>query len=125
VTTEYDFWKLLEENPDDYQTRLIFADWLQDRNDDRAEGMRALGLLRLRPLPSLAGTFGWCCLEMYKDLRSQAVCDLPTDWYALLPGTPHRACTPFPNRPVAEGLAALAFTRLPPERRTALLESGL
>jgi uncharacterized protein (TIGR02996 family) len=49
MTTEYDFQKALDENPEDWQTRLVFADWLQDRDDPRAEGYRALGTSRLAP----------------------------------------------------------------------------
>jgi uncharacterized protein (TIGR02996 family) len=47
--TEEDFHKLLDANPDDHHTRLVFADWLQERNDPRAEGYRALVQLKKRP----------------------------------------------------------------------------
>ena len=43
VTTEDDFQRALDKNPDDWQTRLVFADWLEERDDPRAEGYRALG----------------------------------------------------------------------------------
>jgi uncharacterized protein (TIGR02996 family) len=143
MTAEDDFWELLEENPDDYQTRLIFADWLQDRNDDRAEGMRALGRTRLRPLKCgfsdegfyyivgnydrirslIAGVRDW-------DQYSWKECVLPADWFLVCPktdfwdsGSDHWRC--YQTQRKAETAAALAFTRLPPERRTALLEGGL
>ena len=49
MTTEDDFQAALDTNPGDWQTRLVFADWLQERDDPRAEGYRALGLLRRAP----------------------------------------------------------------------------
>src|SRR5262249_14717448 len=45
VTTEDEFQQLLDANPEDRQTRLVFADWLQERNDPRAEGGRAIAVL--------------------------------------------------------------------------------
>ncbi len=53
MTTEDDFQAALDANPDDWQTRLVFADWLDERGDARAEGYRALGANRLRPLQDL------------------------------------------------------------------------
>jgi uncharacterized protein (TIGR02996 family) len=49
MTTEDDFQNWLDEHPDDHHTRLVFADWLQERGDPRAEGYRALGRLRRWP----------------------------------------------------------------------------
>src|SRR4051812_46727360 len=42
VTTEEDFHALLEAHPDDHSTRLILADFLDDRGDPRGPGYRAL-----------------------------------------------------------------------------------
>lgn len=39
----------LDANLIDHDTRLVYADWLQDRDDPRAAGYRALGLLRRFP----------------------------------------------------------------------------
>src|SRR5204863_136709 len=49
VTTEDDFQNALDADPADWQTRLVFADWLQERGDVRAEGYRALGRTRFYP----------------------------------------------------------------------------
>ncbi len=49
MTTEDDFQAALDANPNDYQTRLVFSDWLQERDDPRWEGYKAMGLWRLRP----------------------------------------------------------------------------
>ena len=43
MTTEDDFQAALDANPNDWQTRLVFADWLDERGDVRASGYRALG----------------------------------------------------------------------------------
>ena len=58
MTTEEDFQKALDANPDDWQTRLVFADWLQDRDDPRADGYRALAVLRVAPYAEESGK-GW------------------------------------------------------------------
>lgn len=50
MTTEDDFQTALDANPTDWQTRLVFADWLQDRGDPRAAGYRLLGQLRVHPI---------------------------------------------------------------------------
>lgn len=49
MTSEDDFQAQLDANPDDWQTRLVFADWLDERGDPRAGGYRALGFHRWRP----------------------------------------------------------------------------
>lgn len=42
------FWDHLETHPEDSTCRLVFADWLQERGDPRAEGLRVLGRLGKR-----------------------------------------------------------------------------
>lgn len=49
MTTEDDFQSKLDADPTDWQTRLVLADYLDERDDRRAAGYRALGQLRLRP----------------------------------------------------------------------------
>jgi uncharacterized protein (TIGR02996 family) len=58
VTTEDDFQSALDKNPHDWQTRLVFADWLQEHNDPRAEGYRIMGTLRLYTALSIDG-YAW------------------------------------------------------------------
>ena len=85
MTTEDDFQKRLDASPEDWQTRLVFADWLQDQGDPRAEGYRALGALRR---VALVGT-------LYREGQAVYLCELPgrryaggpflpEDWYALV-----------------------------------------
>ncbi len=52
MTDEDAFQAHLDANPEDHVTRLVFADWLQDHGDPRAEGYRALGALRRSPVRS-------------------------------------------------------------------------
>lgn len=40
MTTEGDFWKAIRKDPGDEVTRKVFADWLEDRGDDRATLLR-------------------------------------------------------------------------------------
>lgn len=147
MTTEDDFQKQLDANPKEWQTRLVFADWLQERGDPRAEGYRALGVLRLLPLTS--GTAvrdatarqarlllpltsktvphsAWFASKARWDGSSNA---LPEDWFVALAAhleltedhgsflPPVETC----SRREAEDAAALAFTKLPDERRAELL----
>jgi uncharacterized protein (TIGR02996 family) len=123
VTTEDDFRTTLDANPEDWQTRLVYADWLQDRGDPRAEGYRALGTLRRWPRK-----FGTNRFRFYKpDEWLTGPDDLPADWW--------NAAEPKKNfkggdavgalwnrsRSNVEDAAALAFAKLPPERRAELL----
>lgn len=133
MTTEDDFHAALDANPEDHQTRLVFADWLQKRDDPRAEGYRALGVLGKQPSQRTeekdwfvgtedAPSFGPGRDESY--IRAQ----FPPDWWTLVgsgdpwgPGQSTNTWRFFPTRREAEDAAALAFAKLPPERRAELL----
>jgi uncharacterized protein (TIGR02996 family) len=129
VTTEDDFHTALDANPEDWQTRLVFADWLEERGDPRAEGYRALGARRLRPnkwvqLPDVFHWW-WGGDEVFWRNNTDVVV-LPRDWFEALPDQElDRVAWPWhddPNtRRAAEDAAAAGFARLPPERRAALL----
>ena len=133
-TTEDEFHKLLDQNPEDHTTRLVLADWLQEHDDPRAEGYRALGILRRRPNPmSVSGNkqhfFGNKEADHFGDnLTTYEHTMLPKDWFMLLNPEPDsippdfiRAWKHFDNRKDAEDTAALAFSKLPPERREQIL----
>jgi uncharacterized protein (TIGR02996 family) len=129
VTTEDDFQRAIDARLDDFQTRLVFADWLDERGDPRADGYRALGLLRLCPFVDT--TFFWwtsfdaqCCPR--SGLRGNG-CSLPDDWFELVEIDPRNEnFKPYglsgvtTTRREAEDAAALAFSLLPPERRAEL-----
>lgn len=122
MTTEDDFQRQLDANPDDHHTRLVFADWLQERDDPRATGYRALGVLgRNADRPNLK------CPYWYKSEFGSGSHALPNAWYALLdmPGKGSANCPQWgkgmATRRECENAAALAFARLSAERRAELL----
>jgi uncharacterized protein (TIGR02996 family) len=132
MTTEDDFQATLDANPADWQTRLVFADWLQERGDERADGYRALGRLE-RTAAEYYGpnrrpskwepqkrTHWATTTEFPESWRS-----LPDDWLAAVgTGPSGRFSRKFRNRREAEDAAALAFAKLPAGRRTELLAAG-
>jgi uncharacterized protein (TIGR02996 family) len=138
MTEEEAFQRALDANPSDWQTRLVFADWLEERNDPRAGGYRALGLRRCQPVPTNE-TPGehperWACpgyvtVECAKSRpKARALRPgLPGDWHGLIPKW-HEGDIEFDDvwrcrktRREVEDAAALAFSNLPAERRAELL----
>ncbi len=121
VTTEDDFHATLDARPDDWLTRLVLADFLQERDDPRVEGYRVPAVLRLRPH---AATSHWWSNEADKDWSAHNGFNLlPADWFALTtPCTESKAChCDFDTRREAEDAAAFAFAELPAPRRSELL----
>jgi uncharacterized protein (TIGR02996 family) len=122
VTTEEDFQKALDANPEDHQTRLVFADWLQERDDPRAEGYRALGTCQLYPDMNYGMRFVYQSSPDWKPFSHTDRSVLPPDWYApLLNG--ELALVSDESRRAAEDKAALAFAKLPARRRSKLLSA--
>lgn len=135
MTTEDDFQRQLDANPDDFHTRLVFADWLQERGDERAEGYRALGRLRLIAHDGGRGFhYGWCCCDnphITGSLQNPASrspawrkykqSGLPVPWFAVMALSGEYWIELWRTRREAEDAAALAFAKLPPERRAELL----
>lgn len=130
MTTEDDFSAALDANPDDHHTRLVFADWLQERGDVRADGYRALGAGRVYPLSVRMGATPWRgkTAWVYGGATNsigthQRHCLLAVDWFKLIErgeGCDASWCRRL-NRREAEDAAALAFAKLPPKRRAELL----
>ncbi len=145
MTREDDFWSLLEKTPDDNLTRLVFADWLQESGDPRADGMRVLGLTNRRALP-----FDWdqpdptegylignmaaikVCMDRadeWKDYNGRFAV-IEADWFSLCNG-PDLWNGPNGNiwrhyrgfREAEEDIIS-AFARLPATRRASLLEKA-
>jgi uncharacterized protein (TIGR02996 family) len=129
VTTEDDFAAALDANPEDWQTRLVYADWLQERCDERAEGYRALGSLRRFPACWAASDrrpyllWGWLARSR-TDTEAEEI--LPDDWYALIVRNEHDAAYAAERRTrrEAEDDVVTAFLKLPSERRTELLAAS-
>lgn len=139
MVTEDDLQALLDQNPEDHQTRLVLADFLQDRDDPRADGYRALGVLVRKPCrlkeaksdhPS--DEWGWCSngvisqehyITWVQPCHKSA--GLADDWVDtilgdIVPGS-HPRYRYFATRRAAEDAAAVAWLQLPTERRTELL----
>jgi uncharacterized protein (TIGR02996 family) len=135
VTTEEDFQRKLDENPEDWDTRLVFADWLEDRDDPRASGYRAIARLKRRPLK------GRRRFEFKDKSQSEeawwwhhgnSLCYnyVPADWFALLPpGLGNKVFWPLlsgpervRNRRECEDALAQAFAQLPEDRQNQLLQ---
>ncbi len=134
MTTEEDFQHALDANPNDWQTRLVFADWLQDRDDPRAEGYRAMGFLRARPVDIwfdddgapfwgiVAPKVGWGpqvpevgAIPWARDVACEFEQQCPQDY---------RTWRCHYSRRAAEDAIALAFAALPAERRDDLLSGA-
>jgi uncharacterized protein (TIGR02996 family) len=78
--TEEVFQAALDADPDDHATRAVFADFLEERGDERAAGMRWLAENKRRP-------------QNWRDGRSD-------DWmWSLSGGSPREACAKLEDRP--------------------------
>lgn len=147
MTGESDFQKELDAHPDDWQTLLVFSDWLRDRDDPRADGYAALAALKRYPGSNTLtrdhgrsyghdweGTwFGWANLGRAHYSRGPVTARdpeaLPADWYELLkgdnqlPGWKADAWGYFRSCAEAFDVAARAFAQLPAPRRAEVLAS--
>lgn len=137
MTTEDDFQRQLDAHPEDYQTRLVFADWLEERGDARAEGYRALGTSARVPRHR-AGLWEWSAGPFRHSGNWWRMADhheTPHVWSVALitsyePEPPLKEPSPvtangillaYLTRRAAEDAAAIAFSRLPEPRRAELL----
>jgi len=133
VTTEDDIHRAIDAQPDDWNARLVLADWLDEHDDPRATGYRALAQLRLCPF--VDDVFFWwttisadCCPA--GGVRGSG-CTLPNDWFALVELSPSSeqfkplgAPGVTASRREVEDAAALAFAKLPPQRQAELLAAA-
>lgn len=119
--TEADFQHALDLDINNWQLRLVFADWLQEQGDRRAAGYRALGRLRLYPLNES---------RMYSFLNDRASDHhkqhvLPTEWRKALLSMCNATTTGMVmdwfSRQKAEDDVAAAFLLLPPDRQQELM----
>lgn len=122
MTTEDDFQAALDANPADHVTRLVFADWLQERGDPRAEGYRALGMLWKKPQRGVRRNelWGYTWVDVVSYSRYVDIARvLPEDWFRDAFST--QVSDDKNTRREAEDAAALAFAKLPAGRRGELL----
>jgi uncharacterized protein (TIGR02996 family) len=140
VDDEEAFQKALDEEKEQaHDTRLVFADWLQDRDDPRAEGYRILATQWIYA--------NWYFLEpkssrtwrtwrkSRKSPRSEAhrtlyymPHELNEVWFLELKGGRSDPNDPdyrtYPSRREAEDAAALAFFRLPEDAKELVRSTG-
>lgn len=132
---EEGFNRALDANPNDHHTRMVFADWLQDRNDPRAEGYRALGQLRktaFRYRDNDGGTprdtWLWGHDGRLSKEDTHRANYLTPDWLAKIPvditnNTPlDEHWREHATRREADDKAATAFGQLPEERKAKILQ---
>lgn len=117
MTTEDDFQAAIDAHPEDWQTRLVFADWLDEHGDPRAAGYRALARGGFRPI-AYAPYCAWWREGIGQKRRHD---DLPNDWFTLL-ATASENFKKYRTRREADDSAALAFAKLPAKRRAKLLQ---
>lgn len=144
MTSEDDFQAALDADPTDWQTRLVFADWLQERGDERADGYRALGLTRRVPyrvpehfrekwLYGLIKNLHWrrsraasvtITVGRRRQMRYAAVAyTLPESWVRgfARPDRKGWVIRQTPTRRAIEDAAARAFANLPADTRARIL----
>jgi uncharacterized protein (TIGR02996 family) len=121
MTTEDDFQAALDANPSDWQTRLVFADWLDERGDLRGPGYRALGMMRNAPDHFFDGGHAWTWWKGSPALYRREY--LSADWWELLTGGDEDSemTREYLTRRAADDAAARAFAKLSPGRRARLL----
>jgi uncharacterized protein (TIGR02996 family) len=120
------FQAALDLHPDDHTARLVFADFLEERGDPRAEGYRALAIGQHRTGKTKAFPCWWSHVncKQAKEETGGIHAQLPHDWWAMLP-LASDALWWFDarNRREAEDAATKAFSKLPAARRVELLKT--
>jgi uncharacterized protein (TIGR02996 family) len=115
------FQAALDRDPADHATRLVFADWLDERDDPRAGGYRAL--VAVGALAYFAPCGGWT-YGNYNVANTGDQSALPRDWWTLVTNTPYATWKAWRSRREADDAVALAFARLPLKRRAELLSTS-
>lgn len=131
MTTEDDFQSQLDADPANHWLRFVFAEWLSDHDDERAEGYAALSVRRLyaadAEYPTVNGGPRWLSKSQTCWFRQESAAEdrwcLPPDWFDALA---FRSVSGpwsnfYPDARTAEDAAALAFRKLPEARRLELL----
>jgi uncharacterized protein (TIGR02996 family) len=116
VSDEDAFHAALDANPEDWQCRLVFADWLDERGDPRGPGYRTLGARGAFPDVSYLQPT-WFMSARFKGYLPFDWIDEMKNWHRCSPGE----WVDYLTRREAEDAAALAFAELPAARRAELL----
>lgn len=113
------FNRQLDLHPDDHTTRLVFADWLEEQGDDRANGYRALAVNGRIPHRCMQNDWLWATNNAVGKHHV-----LPQDWFDCLSPDNSIFWPSLQNmvvRSEAEDAAAKAFSLLPSYRQAELL----
>lgn len=90
MTTEEDFQAALDANSQDWHTRRVFADWLDDRGDPRASGYRAMAQQMACPAGSRGEGSGLGSWHGERGRTPKTAFEansvLPDDWFVALWG---------------------------------------
>lgn len=121
MTTEDDFQAALDAHPEDWQTRLVFADWLEERGDVRAGGYRAMGASRVHPFTPQTTHYWISTGHWWYWANGAEVHQLQEDWWTRWRDSINHHNGGVPTRRAAEDAAALVFAQLPAARRAELL----
>jgi uncharacterized protein (TIGR02996 family) len=136
MDTEDEFQAAMDERPTDNHLRLIFADWLQEREDPRAEGYRVLGSLRLRADRYAPNEWTWYIAHRLTQWSGNGY-SLLSSWFLHLEGgvqmwnhkpmkeddIAYGQWLDWPTRREAEEAAAVAFLRMTDEERAEILDT--
>ena len=118
---EADFQKALDASPEESTIRLVFADWLEENGDPRAEGYRALGVNGWRA-HHWDGNY-WLSRKdndgKITDCQPFELID--SDWFLATAHWSKADSLSAATRREIEDRFALSFAKLPAARRAELL----
>lgn len=135
MTSEDDFWKVIEADRTDRLTFAVFADWLDDRGDPRGPVVRMLGVRGRRPIAVAEPIhrredfkFHWFSVPLMTSLSftipmmEQAKsfqCVLPEPWFKQLDRQQRRSVCPagFYTEAAALEAAIAAFLKMDPSQQ--------
>lgn len=135
MTDETGFQNWLDAHPEDSVARMAFADWLEERGDERHAGYRALGVSGLYAVRVLMDRDPMVVryivgnannkLDSPQDRRDYGPCQLPHAWMYRVENLNDEDDRGvwwkyFLTRREAEDAAALAYARLLAKRESSL-----
>ncbi len=86
MNDEQAFFGVMDAHPDDMTTRLVFADWLQERGEDeRAAGYRALAAARIVPYYATGGKLWGVLSREYMEALKESSPSTYRDWRSRYP----------------------------------------
>ena len=126
MTTETDFIEQLNKTPSDHSLKLVFADFLQELNDPRAEGYRALGHVERIPAHYI-GSNEWTWWRQLPPPALTPSMYLPEIWWDKLIPTKQSYFRESNYHTYTEALdaAAIAYSKLSIQTRNKIVTDWL